>query len=66
MIAVRHHHPLTPHPLGLSRPGEVTHMCPECGEPPAPFCALCLGAGHITTDRLARYQHQILADAGMA
>jgi hypothetical protein len=44
--------------------GEVTHMCPEpdCmniseGQyVPLPFCPVCLGAGTITTERLARWQ----------
>lgn len=50
------------HPLGIA-PGEITHMCPECGNPPAPLCPLCLGAGEVTTDRLSRYQAQVLREA---
>jgi hypothetical protein len=36
--------------------GEVMHACPECpmGQP-KPFCLVCLGAGLITTARLANY-----------
>lgn len=43
---------------------DVRHMCPEasCGNPPSPFCVVCLGAGSITTDRLDRWQAQVLAD----
>lgn len=50
---------------GLSeRAGEITHMCPEgdCMHveagvyKPNPFCPVCLGAGIITSERLARYQ----------
>jgi hypothetical protein len=36
--------------------GDVSHMCPECGIPVRPFCPVCLGVGHISTDRLARWQ----------
>ena len=45
------------HPLAAAQArGEVMHACPECpmGRP-APFCLVCLGAGIITTARLANY-----------
>lgn len=40
---------------------DARQACPECpigGLGPAPFCLVCLGAGLITTDRLARWQAQ--------
>jgi hypothetical protein len=52
------------HVLG-ERQGQVTHMCPECGLDVRPLCPVCLGAGEITDDRLARYQAQLLRDANL-
>lgn len=63
---------LAPHPLGgLARPGEVTHMCPDCGDPatfdrpPDRICPTCLGAGQVSTDQLAAYQRQLDATGVM-
>lgn len=47
-----------------ARVDSVRHMCPECGNPPNPFCPVCLGAGSITEDRLERWQLAQLREAG--
>lgn len=36
----------------------VTHMCPECGPRGSIFCRWCMGAGNITTERLADWQRE--------
>lgn len=35
------------------------HACPQCPlGAPAPFCAVCLGAGIVDGDRLGRWQRE--------
>lgn len=49
------------HQLGEHPPRpDVRHMCPECGNPPKPFCPVCLGLGHIDETRLARWQREVM------
>jgi hypothetical protein len=57
---------LARHALGHGVPQEIRHMCPAegCGNPPSPFCQVCLGVGTVTEDRLARWQAQVLREAG--
>lgn len=45
---------LPQHPLGVRM--DTAHMCPECGINVRPFCPVCLGAGTVTSARLARHQ----------
>ena len=54
---------LAQHDLG-ERIDVVGHACPECplGRP-APFCEVCLGAGMVSTERLAR--HSAAAQLGL-
>jgi len=49
------------HPKG-QRADHLGHACPDCpfGHP-NPFCPTCLGAGLITTARLAQWQREHLA-----
>jgi hypothetical protein len=51
---------LAQHILG-ERIGEVRHACPECGvtPTPSPFCQVCLGVGHVSTERLDRYVYDL-------
>lgn len=34
------------------------HMCPACGNPPAPFCLTCQGRGIVTGLQLSIWQRQ--------
>jgi hypothetical protein len=43
----------------LHKPVEVTHACPNCQfNNPRPLCPICLGAGLVSDERLARLQFQ--------
>lgn len=50
---------LAQHVLG-ERIGDVRHACPECGITisPNPLCPVCLGIGHVSTERLDRYAYE--------
>ncbi len=52
------------HAFGEQLGALVRHMCPECGNPPDPFCLVCLGAGDISTQRLDRWQREVWARPG--
>lgn len=45
---------------------DVLHACPLCGvtNTPNPLCEVCLGAGSVSTDRLDRYQADLIRQAG--
>ena len=44
---------------------DIAHSCPECGlAVPAPFCLVCLGTGHVSADRLLRYEVSLAAQHG--
>lgn len=43
---------------------QVMHACPTCWPTNKPFCPTCLGVGLVTTERLARYQFEVLQEAG--
>jgi len=55
---------LAQHVLG-ERIGDVRHACPECGitVSPNPLCAVCLGVGTVSTERLDRYAFQVFTDS---
>lgn len=42
------------HALGIERPGEVLHMCPDINH--SAFCSTCYGAGTVTTQQLGEWQ----------
>jgi hypothetical protein len=58
---------LAQHVLG-ERIGDVRHACPECGVTlnPSPFCQVCLGVGHVSTERLDRYAFDLHIQASKA
>lgn len=56
---------LPQHVLG-ERVGDVTHMCPDCGQPPQPFCATCHGSGNVTEEELSRWQARMWREANEA
>lgn len=58
-MAARDHPHMTRHPLAGGLVDVAGHACPECPlGTPAPLCPVCLGAGIIDTDRLARWQYE--------
>ena len=50
------HKPMSGHTVANLRLDGVTHMCPECGLNPNPFCIHCEGRGQLTDDELSAYQ----------
>jgi hypothetical protein len=52
------------HMLG-KRLGEIRHMCPECGTQRRALCAVCLGVGHVSEARLARWVREENARVGL-